>query len=899
MTNTQTADSFFIGLIVRETQHRFVNSGIVGSVKPEWIVETYQDIARDLKFDLTEDHRTLLMNLIRSKIDVPLEGSGAISIVDDDNFEKWYTPSLLGKYWGRFKKYIEDKGSIPDAVKIVLDEDTDKILTRMANPRSEKTFNCRGMVVGDVQAGKTLNYSGLINKACDVGYHVIIVLTGTTEDLRSQTQERLDEDFVGQLSRVGNQQALDSASRVGVGHINWQIKPFCLTDVVNDFKRMKVFSIDSVNEPILIVAKKNVTVLDEINSWINTQKKDARDKVQKPFLIIDDEADNASVNTGKADEDPKKINHSIRRILESCARITYVGYTATPFANIFISPDDSFDSTDLKELFPKDFIFSLVPPPNYCGGRFFFLNPETSDSALEFIRDADKYFPASRKKQQEIVELPPSLIRAIRQFFIASAMKDIRRKSGDISDNLSNRFDSMLINISTLVNVQNTVKPLVKDEVDKISQAISANQLHRSCSDPIVIDLINIYDKDFLPSLDKDISWESVATTLLNMDPIRVVSINGDSDDVLKWKEDSPKKNIAIGGLTLSRGLTLNGLVISYLFRNSKMFDTIMQMGRWFGYRDGYRDLLRLWCSPDVADAYQKATLATEEVREDIKQMNRQLMKPRDFGMKVAAYPGLMPTAKNKMRLGVTITHKVSFSDKKRETYFFNRDEEVEKINNTRVLEFARTLQASNDSKYVSRPGRKGKHKAFLGVSSDLVIPLLVDFKYHRRNKDLPEKYFRDYLEELRYSELSTWNVIFYSRQTQSVDVGISKELSEIFGEDINSQERSLFLKMWIRDRDTTCVPLSANCQLSTGDIDKLAPNRNEPTLIIHSIKVWDPTPHITAENPMPAHLEGLKGHEFYGITILFPCISEDSQAVTCIATQDYVKRYFGDDFDA
>lgn len=898
MTNNQTTDSFFIGLIVRETQHRFANSGIVGSVKPEWIVETYQNIAKGLNFELTDSHRTLLMNLIRAKIDVPLEGSGAVSIVDDENFVKWYTPALLGKYWGRFKKYLEQKGSIPDAVKIVLDEDTDKILARMANPKSDKSFNCRGMVVGDVQAGKTLNYSGLINKACDVGYHVIIVLTGTTEDLRWQTQERLDKDFVGQLSRVGNQQALDSASRIGVGHIDWQIKPFCLTDVVNDFKRMKVFSIDSVNEPILIVAKKNVTVLDEINSWINTQKKDARDKVQKPFLIIDDEADNASVNTGKADEDPKKINHSIRRILESCARITYIGYTATPFANIFISPDDSFDRTDLKELFPKDFIFSLVPPPNYCGGRFFFLNPETSDPAIEFIRDADKYFPASKKKEQDIVELPPSLIRAIRQFFIACAMKDLRRKSGDISDGIENRFDSMLINISTLLNIQNTVKPLVKDEVDKVSQAISGNQFSSNSSDPIINDLFSIYEKDFLPHLVKDISWGSVVSSLVEMEPIRVISINGDSDDVLNWKEDSPKKNIAIGGLTLSRGLTLNGLVISYLFRNSKMYDTIMQMGRWFGYRDGYRDLLRLWCSPDVADAYQKATLATEEVREDIQQMNRQSMKPRDFGMKVALYPGLMPTAKNKMRLGVEITHSVSFADKKRETYFFNLDSEIEKVNHASVIRFAETLQKNYPSKYISGPSKKAKHKAFLGIPADIVVPLLIDYKYHRRNKDLPEKYFRDYLDELRFSELSTWNVIFFSRQTQSEELGISIDLSKILDETINSQERSLFLKMWDRDLDLSCVPLSANCQLSTGDIDKLVPNKNEPTLVIHSIKVGDPSPMPTPENPLPEHLLGLKGREFFGITILFPRITEETQSVRCIATQDYVKRYFGDDLD-
>jgi hypothetical protein len=306
---TDIDESFFIGLIVRETEHRFANSGIVGSVSPEWIIKTYEEIAVKLNFNLDDANRIILMNQIRSKIDIPLEGAGAIAIVDDENYEEWFDKKLLGKYWDRFNKYLEDKGSIPSPVRLLLDTDTNKILARMANPKSEKSFNCRGMVVGDVQAGKTLNYSALLNKACDVGYHVLIVLTGTTEDLRWQTQLRLDKDFVGQKSRVGNQQTLDSARRVGVGHINWQIKPICLTDVETDFKNKSVFHIDSVNEPILIVAKKNKTVLEEINSWINSQKREKEDKVQKAFLIIDDEADNASVNTGKENEDPKVINH--------------------------------------------------------------------------------------------------------------------------------------------------------------------------------------------------------------------------------------------------------------------------------------------------------------------------------------------------------------------------------------------------------------------------------------------------------------------------------------------------------------------------------------------------------------------------------------------------------------
>lgn len=888
--NDLNKEAFFVELISREVLRLAATSALTGSVRPEWISENIDNLAKNLNYPLTEEVKERITSLVRMKIDVTVED--AVIIVDNKPFKEWFKPEMLGGYWGRFYKYLVQKDHIPSAVLSRLNEDTNKILGRMANPKSTEYFNCKGMVVGDVQAGKTLNYSALINKACDVGYQVIIVLTGITEDLRSQTQERLDKDFVGQKSRAGNQQVMNAAGTVGVGHVDGSLKPFCLTDVVTDFKRSRVFPIDSVTQPILIVAKKNKSVLDEINSWINSQKKNATDKVQKPFLIIDDEADNASVNTGKVDEQPKVINHAIRRLIDSCARVTYVGYTATPFANIFISPDDSYDAADIKELFPTDFIVSLSPPDNYCGGNFFFVNDETSDRALQYIKDADSYFASKKKAQIHLVELPPSLHKAIRQFFIASAIKDMRRVSVQIPSSQENSFDSMLINISTLKNTQNTVKPLVSDIVDNLFRSISASQLADSSRDPNAIELKTEFFNSFDKNLDIEVTWEQVRASLLSMEKPVVVSINGDSDDSLKWDETSPKKIIAIGGLTLSRGLTLNGLTISYLYRNSTMYDTIMQMGRWFGYRDGFRDLLRLWCMPHVADAYQNATKATEELRSDIIQMNKQRMTPREFGMKVSAYPGLLPTAKNKMQLGVEVTHSVSFSDKKRETYFFNVDEEIERANAELVLSFTKNLVKNYPATHVASTEGTGRHKCFLNIPGEVVIPLLLDYRYQRGNKDLPEKYFRDYISELMLSELKLWNVVYFSRKTASSEAGRSYDLTEALGEEVNSQERSIFLKIWDRQRDATCIPLSANRQLSTGDISDIAPDKNLPTLIIHSIKAGNHTKDVE----IPNHLANVKGREFFGLTILFPATSSSSKSVKCIATPDYIKRYFGDD---
>jgi hypothetical protein len=891
MNNSQQDEAFFINIIVNQTHSEFSENGFVGSVTPELIRSKYEEISKKLNFILNDERHTRLMNLIRSKIDIVIDP--AVMITSDEAFVDWYSRDKLGKYWDRYSSYLKLKPLSPVVINR-LDEDTDKILGRISNPISKEPFNCRGMVVGDVQAGKTQNYSALINKACDVGYQVIIVLTGVTEDLRNQTQIRLDEDFVGQESSVGNQQRIGAANKVGVGHINFGVKPLCLTDKETDFTGINVLPIDSINEPILIVAKKNISVLEQICSWLGSQKKDHREKVQNPFLIIDDEADSASVNTGDKDQQPKAINHAIRRIIDNCAKVTYIGYTATPFANIFISPDDNYDASDIKELFPKDFIVSLMSPPNYCGGEFFFVDDDYSKRALRFIEDAENFFPSNKKIKNQSSGLPESLKTAIKQFFIAAAIKDIRRGNGEIRSNLDSCFDSMLINISTLKIIQNDLKPLIKDEVEKITRSISFNRLNDLNNDFIANEIKKIFEGDFEKNLDSKITWEQLRNSLIHMEEVKVLSINGDSEDSLSWKEKDPKKIIAIGGLTLSRGITLNGLVISYLYRNSTMYDTIMQMGRWFGYRDGYRDIVRLWCTSNVAYAYKNATYATQELKFDIVLMNKQKMTPRSFGMKVASYPGLLPTARKKMQLGVQITHSVSFDDKKRETFLFNMDDHLEIKNKKLVIEITNEIVNKYKKSISLNSLDINSNVIFENVSGDLVVPFLLNYKYHPSIPDLSESYFRDYLAGLKLTDLSKWNVIYFSRKTVSKDAGVSSDLSRILSQDINSQERSLFVNVRGKESDPPCVPLSANRQLATAGIETYSPNRTLPSLFIHSIKVGDPSP---AKAEIPEFLIGLKGKEFFGLTILFPASSHDREITSfkCIASPDYVRRYIGD----
>lgn len=862
----------------------------------EELVRIIKKHAIPLQVSLTEVALNEALLLVRSEIDV-VGGRSAVSIDGDPDRKKWYSRDFLkkGGFWDRFYKYVNS----PDKklqMKVIkrLDEDSDEIVSKLGDPNQVEAFTRRGMVFGDVQAGKTMNYSAVINKACDAGYKVVIVLSGVTESLRSQTQERLDYDFVGEMSTVGSQVA--HYFPVGVGNHGQGLRLICRTDVKNDFKHHRGFTINSVKQPILIVAKKNASPLQEIINWLDNQNKQSSTKVSQPILIIDDEADNASVNAGKEGASPKTINHLIRKIIDRCEKVTYVGYTATPFANIFISPDDSYDSSDLKELFPKDFIVSIDPPSNYCGGKFFFIDEETSEYALCPIKDADEFFP----KNKPLIGIPPSLKDAVMQFFIACAIKDYRREKGLLSKTGDNRFDSMLINVAIKTASQNDLKPAMKDLVDTIFQGINSCQSIDRIN-TLVIELKKTFDQKFSPNLASDgkVTWSEVYFQLKKIEEPIVISINTKSIDRLSWKKDSPSKVIAIGGFTLSRGITLSGLTISYIFRNSKAFDTILQMGRWFGYRDGYRDLVRLWTEVDFAESFDRATRASDDLRKDIIQMNSQNMTPSQFGMKVATYPGLLPTAKNKMQTGEIIEMKVDFSGTKPEVHCFFVDSEIEQKNALAVEKFTKELVAHCDlSQRNILDGDKDElgssQVVFESVDSTYVIDLIKEFNFHPSNSlRISEAFFKQYIEELRFGKLKSWDVIYYSRPKNKF--GKCEKISKILGRDINMQPRSVFTAPYFdsKDHDKTCIHLTANRTVTPGSAASLILNTTIPTLLIQVLQAGDirNKKGSSVDIEVPSHLKLVKGREFVSLKIYFPVVDNKFEAISFVASQDYLEK--------
>jgi hypothetical protein len=596
------------------------------------------------------------------------------------------------RYWQRYQTFLERKLSVE--IVDALNESTDMILERMEDPKRDGVWDRRGLVVGHVQSGKTGNYSGLVCKAADAGYKVIIVLAGLHNNLRSQTQIRLEESFLGYETSPNR----DPGKPIGVGEIDSdpKIHPHCATTRADngDFNAAvaRNFAISPEERPWLFVVKKGKPVLTQLLRWIRGHVADATDAdtgrrivTNLPLLIIDDEADNASVDTGEQlfnedgtpDEDhqPKAINSLIRQILHAFSKSAYVGYTATPFANIFIHRKGA-TLDEGPDLFPRSFIINLAAPSNYVGPlRVFGRNtidgrvdvlPLTRDILDHFNpEDASGWMPPKHKKEHVPVYLgqetiPPSLREAICSFVLSCAVRVCRGQGTEHS--------SMLIHVTRLVKVQNEVFHQVEEALKRMRQRI----LRGTDNEALLAQLKDLWESDFIPTSatvaelapepdgpPKMPSWSEILAVLPDvLSDIVVRPINGTAKDALDYSENQDKglKVIAIGGDKLSRGLTLEGLCTSYFVRTTKMYDTLMQMGRWFGYRPGYMDLCRLYTSSDLVEWFGHITDASEELREEFDTMVQRGATPDAYGMKVRSHPVLTVTSRLKMRNAETLS---------------------------------------------------------------------------------------------------------------------------------------------------------------------------------------------------------------------------------------------------
>ena len=614
------------------------------------------------------------------------EGSAKV-LEDNRDHKEWLADeraSIKWNFWSRYKKYLEVVEKLPPAVVTNIDETTEEILKRLESPRRSGSWDRRGMVVGNVQSGKTSNYTGLISKAVDAGYKIVIVLAGLNNDLRSQTQKRIDKGFFGCDTRKKSDYDQKSSNKIGAGMLPGYFEPHVIAvtsaDTNGDYKNSVYNSVTITpgGDPIFAVVKKNVTPLTNLLKWFTSANNSGK-IANIPLLLIDDEADNASIDTNAVkkigvnnpnpdavEQDPTKINGLIRQILNSFTQSSYVGYTATPFANIFIYPTDKNNVGDIygEDLYPRSFIMNLHAPSNYIGPEKVFGLYKDRTAGINEVRPlpltrlADDYFvafPDKHKRDLVVTGIPASMYRAIYSFILSAAARDVRGQGG--------KHHSMLVHVTRFVDVQTQITNILKEVVNQIVLQLEMQ------TGPQYIKLINdletIWTEDFVPTTKSvmvsledsgitEIDWMDIKARLYTCaSKIEVKSVNGKAaDGGLDYDAyQNGCSVIAVGGDKLSRGLTLEGLAVSYYARLSKMYDTLLQMGRWFGYRNGYADLCRLYTSGRLLEWYRHISVANEELRQELDDMADLHATPESYGLKVRTHPdGMLITAINKMR---------------------------------------------------------------------------------------------------------------------------------------------------------------------------------------------------------------------------------------------------------
>ncbi len=670
-------------------------------------------------------------------------------------------------FWNRYRDYLTIEKNFSDTVINHLDRLTDRILDGLFDSTVSGIIDKKGLVVGQVQSGKTANYTGLICKAVDSGYKMIIVLAGVHNNLRSQTQLRLDEGFLGfdtQHERAFRENNL----WIGVGRIDQNSVAHSLTSSLSDFNVGAANAIGinfNTNEPIIAVVKKNGRILDRLLQWLSAQTVEidgSRVIRNKSLLLIDDEADYASINTRPENDGTTRINGLIRDIIRLFDKSGYVGYTATPFANIFIPIEND-------ELFPRDFIINLPTPSNYIGpDRIFGFqlveNHEVSETVLPIVNRIDDFtdfVPNGHRNGDTLPQnLPQSLLLAIKCFILTCAIRRLRGQE--------NMHNSMLVHVSRYVIWQRHIAVIIQNAFDFYRRGIAMN------IPSVILEMQQTFEVD----TDSYKSFKTTSQLILDLerediDPhvtvhewqdvlphlneaaarIQVREINGGSADALNYYDHKNGLSvIAIGGDKLSRGLTLEGLSISYYLRASRMYDTLMQMGRWFGYRPGYVDLCRLFTSRELNEWFCHIALASEELRNEFDYMVDVVgSTPEQYALRVRTHPGVLQiSASNKIRRAENV--RISWSGRLIESYELSKKPDVIHKNLHTTIDLINSLgdhftQGTN-------------YYLWTGINITTVRQFFTGFEVYDNLKSASPQNLMKFIDfKYRNNELQSWNI--------------------------------------------------------------------------------------------------------------------------------------------
>jgi hypothetical protein len=741
MENLDAELAFFI----RKVGQKHAAEVSEGAPLPEGAIAS---IVNGGPFELQDDQLAWLIRQLEQSFTTTQRRGAAVT----SEFKPWLRErrgDIDFYYWDRLRRYYLEGSVIPPQVVATLDAVTDEILDFGGDPMDAGVGLRRGMVMGHVQSGKTTNYSALICKAADAGYRAVILLAGITNTLRSQTQERLDETFIGKKS-VFN--PLINEPLPLLTYAAAKRFPAYGTSRDRDFTRDAAgvfFGIEAHREPIIFVVKKNKAPLTRLRDWLKEQAHGGR--LTTPLLLIDDEADNASINTSSDPKATTVINGVIREILGIFERRTYVGYTATPFANIFIDPDTNADMLS-DDLFPRHFIKALDPPSNYVGAaRVFAPEGDLRDSMVSVVSDFEAMLPLKHRSDIQLSEAPASLHTAMRVFALSRAVRVLRGQGRS--------HCTMMVNVSRFNAVQERVHGLVYAYLDALKNSAMVSARSRTpLSDPVVSALKEDFDREFQ---DAGISFDEVLSVLheaVRSITTAVVNMKGGTLDYSRHKAEGLHV-IAIGGLALSRGLTLEGLTVSYILRNTAASDTLMQMARWFGYRPDYEDLCRVYLPQESLDHYENINEAIEELRVEVRRMQGLGLTPEHFGLKVRESPtAIRITAANKMRTAKEMTVAQDYSVRHIEGYILENNSAVNASNLEAVRSFADRIGAPDPSFTTDRA------IVWKQVRGSQVMALLRAFQFPVAHADLGTisggtSLMIDYISDRLHDELSEWDV--------------------------------------------------------------------------------------------------------------------------------------------
>ena len=661
----------------------------------------------------------------------------------------------------------------------------------------------------------------LINMACDYDYKLIIILAGLTDSLRRQTQERVDEGFIGAVSNtIGSY----DIKYIGVGNLKKERFAVTLTNLDNDFKKESMNALNNTsadyNKPVVLVVKKNKSTLENVKSWL----KPGANGVTDHILIIDDEADNASINTKKFDEDPSSINALIRDLYNNFPKASYVGYTATPYANIFVNPDDE-DS--YKDLFPSDFITLLKAPSSYFGAyKVFGKNIDGNTKYIRKIDENEKFFlKVDHKKDDQLLCLCDSLKESILCFFLNNVIRTKRGKT------YAHR--SMMINISRFNKMQSKIKEKVMDYVDLLRKTITqSSYMHKDkfLKNKEMLKMYNLYMTDkYYDSLREEFSWEEIQTSLsYEAERMKVIVVNRLKDEEkLDYKEceDSGARYIVIGGFVLSRGLTLEGLMVSYYSRKGSAYDSLLQMCRWFGYRIKYEDLCRIYMSQINIDNFGEVIDATNDLKQQFIDMKLSGKTPDDFGLMVKKSPDildtLLVTSRNKSRFAKDKIFTLNYSCQPIDTSKIYFDPSINEKNLMAIkseLENRLGNLSIIDNRYMYR-----------NVNKEIIISLLKKIDIPIENTKFEKQSICEFLEST--DRLNLWDVVFATGSSNNI-------LFSFGGEKIPSVRRSFE----VRDEDNFVRIADTNNRLMDPGILNSGLNRDVKEIIKNETNGKTPT---------------------------------------------------------